>query len=80
MGVRHLTTTVYFTLLVVIGFATLKPFWIGLSLLLPFLDWMSLVYLELWARWRNAWRAGRHPRKNELLQQRAAVLETFPDE
>jgi hypothetical protein len=78
MGVRHLGSMIYFGLLIIAGLCTLRPLWIGLTLLLPLLDWLSLVYLELWTRWRNAWRAGRYPQKNELLQMRAAILETFP--
>jgi len=73
MGIGFLAGFVYYLLWLIVGIVTLHPFWIGLTISLPLLGWFSVFYREMWAGWVAARKAKFHPKRAELLAQRAKL-------
>jgi 1-acyl-sn-glycerol-3-phosphate acyltransferase len=70
LAVGHLAGLVYYPALLLAAILSMQAFWIGLVLSLPLAGWFSIVYMELWSRWRAARRAQAHPHRLALLKQR----------
>lgn len=67
IGVGFIAGLLYYGALLLFCVSTLNPYWIALGLTLPLLGWFSMFYRELWARWKAAKTAERHPEKENLL-------------
>lgn len=74
IGVGFLAGIPYFLFLFLASLFIHQPLWIAASLMLPFLSWFAMFYREMWARWRAARRAARHPDREMLLHLRETVL------
>ncbi|TNE59276.1 MAG: hypothetical protein EP344_08870 [Bacteroidetes bacterium] len=73
MGAGHLSGMLYYFLVFLISLITWNPWWIALSLGLPFLGWFSMFYREQWQKWAGARTALRHPARVQLKQARQAI-------
>jgi glycerol-3-phosphate O-acyltransferase / dihydroxyacetone phosphate acyltransferase len=69
----HLSGLTYYILLLIIALCIQEPIAIATALALPGLAWVSLLYLDTWKRWRDAWTASRHPQRNTLMALRTKV-------
>lgn len=76
-SVGVLSSILYYGLLALAGILTWNPIWIAAGLSLPLLGWFSLLYADVWARWRAARKARMHPRRAELLALRAVISGIF---
>ncbi|MBV6438755.1 MAG: hypothetical protein DYG98_24440 [Haliscomenobacteraceae bacterium CHB4] len=73
LGTAFFSGLLYCALFLIAGLVLSAPVLISLALLLPILAGFFLFYREIWARWRMARKARRHPKREELLRLRGAI-------
>ncbi|MBU6342359.1 MAG: 1-acyl-sn-glycerol-3-phosphate acyltransferase [Bacteroidetes bacterium] len=77
MGIGFFTGVIYYGLLFLVGILTCHPFWMGLTLSLPFLGWFYMFYRDMWVGWRASRKALDSTERNAILLQRADLKAAF---
>ena len=74
MGSGFVVGLVYYPFLLLLAAFSGEVEWFGAALLLPLLGWFSIIYEDVWLRWRAVRRADACPRKAELRAMRDGIL------
>ncbi|MFN4255624.1 MAG: 1-acyl-sn-glycerol-3-phosphate acyltransferase [Saprospiraceae bacterium] len=74
MGAGFVVGMIYYPFLLLLAALSGEVAWVGAALLLPLLGWFSIIYEDVWLRWRAVRRAGRSGERAKLLALRAGIV------